>query len=600
MIQIWQTTKAITPELYLNDAMPPMQMVLALSFLTLAIAFLALILSLKNRLEKKMVLLLAISLQSVQYFYYCIYSDEVYVNLEHSWNLYHFGKFSFSPLQMIDGTVELFYYWILSPFAWSHESLIHACILLGWLITILHTVVFWYMLRKTNFFLQTLLTIAFAWNPIFAEIQGAGFGNGLISLFYFIGIAAILEEKTKITSLCAAVLPLFRPDAVVYSLFLIIAITIKQRKIPFLTILLVALSSIIYLGICQLLYGHWVLTPILYKKTPYIELIKRINNQIEISVYGLFDSYTMSVMLLLVLSNLGGLVSLRPEISAAIRNVIRSQMFLLVLLYFFYNFTNRNFFAETRRYYLPLEYLGFLFVFTEWGFIHQFGKSFSLLEGLFGSENINYPLKTRSLIILSIVAFNIIMLNYTVQRWHKRNFRFQDRNSKIHLASLLREDSFSVMAKITKELVPQNWRIATTELQGFGFLLDYEIDPLFGYANRKIATSTKLTSMGIKIDPDYLFESKPEVVWNGQIKHFEYPTITLPENRSNLFDFLNTWGIDPNRLLKEYRCFILQGKTERNVVENTVLLIRNDRITTFEESLKLNGYIKFVEFPFSD
>ena len=33
-------------------------------------------------------------------------SDEVMINLEHSYNLHHFGRFSMSPSAMVDGTVE--------------------------------------------------------------------------------------------------------------------------------------------------------------------------------------------------------------------------------------------------------------------------------------------------------------------------------------------------------------------------------------------------------------------------------------------------------------------------------------------------------------
>ncbi len=37
-------------------------------------------------------------------------SDEVMINLEHSYNLHHFGRFSMSPSAMVDGTVEYLFY----------------------------------------------------------------------------------------------------------------------------------------------------------------------------------------------------------------------------------------------------------------------------------------------------------------------------------------------------------------------------------------------------------------------------------------------------------------------------------------------------------
>jgi len=60
------------------------------------------------------------------------YADEVYVNLEHPYNLFHFGKFSMSPFRMIDGTVEFIYYLLLTPFALSQATLIVASLILGY------------------------------------------------------------------------------------------------------------------------------------------------------------------------------------------------------------------------------------------------------------------------------------------------------------------------------------------------------------------------------------------------------------------------------------------------------------------------------------
>jgi uncharacterized membrane protein len=63
--------------------------------------------------------------------------DEVSINLEHPYNLYHFGKFSMSPAKMVDGTVELLYYLLHTPFAQSQSSLVLGnfliSLIVGWL-----------------------------------------------------------------------------------------------------------------------------------------------------------------------------------------------------------------------------------------------------------------------------------------------------------------------------------------------------------------------------------------------------------------------------------------------------------------------------------
>ncbi|MEH2259716.1 hypothetical protein [Nostoc sp.] len=83
-------------------------------------------------------------------------SDEVVVNLEHPYNLYHFGKFSMSPDMMIDGTVEVFYYLLHTPFAKSQSSLILGSFLISLIFGWLHIFVIW-RLKLTKSFLTNLI-----------------------------------------------------------------------------------------------------------------------------------------------------------------------------------------------------------------------------------------------------------------------------------------------------------------------------------------------------------------------------------------------------------------------------------------------------------
>jgi hypothetical protein len=343
-----------------------------------------------------------------------------------------------------------------------------------------------------------------------------------------------------------------------------------------------------------------VLTPIIFKKTPLLEIFRGIKTQLIVSVYGMVDPYTLAVLLLLLFSNLSGLASLRPEISNVNRNVVRSQLILLVCLYFFYNFTNRNFFAETRRYYLPLEYLGFVLVLTEWGFLHQPGKLMAWLKNQLSLTQNQTKIDARSLLPLFMISLVLILANQTIKRWNIRDFRDYDRDAIWHKIVLIRENPFSVMAKVTKNLVPHDWRLATTELHGYGFLLDLEIDPLFGYANRKIASSKLMNeSFGFKINPDYLFDSKPDILWNGQILQLNLPVSLNSQYTKKLLELFTICGIDSNRILEEYPAiYIIQNPTDRNIINNTILLVRKDRINAFEASLKSNEYQKYADFPF--
>ncbi|MFM1802032.1 MAG: hypothetical protein RJA81_1384, partial [Planctomycetota bacterium] len=302
MIEFWSTNRIIAPELYLNDAMPSLRIVVILQVITSITAIIAGIHFFRNRPNRVLLLIVSLLIQTFQYLYYCAYVDEVYVNLEHSWNLYHFGRFSFSPTHLVDGTVELFYYIILAPFAWSHLSLIYSSMILGLVVTLFHTVVVWYFVRHFSFLVQIALVLTFSWNPVFAEIQGSGFGNGMVSLLYLLGCVCIWENRWKSVTLVTVLLPLLRPDAVIFSSFLILAMILKYKKIPYQAVIGMFTSVGIFMLIVRISYGHWILTPILFKKTPIHEILGGLKPQFITAFYGLFDSYTMAVVILLLAS----------------------------------------------------------------------------------------------------------------------------------------------------------------------------------------------------------------------------------------------------------------------------------------------------------
>ena len=593
MIEIWNSSKPVIPTLYLNDGVPSLKLVVALQ---LVAAMFALIMA--YRIQKAgsgrlFLLLLAGLVQTFQYFYYCGYVDEVYINLEHSWNLYHFGRYSFSPTKMVDGTVELLYYALLAPFAWSHVSLIYACVGLGQIITLLHTVLVWYFVREMPPLVQFVVTLGFAWNPIFAEIQGAGFGNGLVSLVYLFGFIAVWENHWRLATACTLILPLLRPDAVVYSMFLIIAIALKQRRVPLRTIAGTAVAVFAFMSVVRLVYGHWVLTPVLYKKTPLLEIVKGVKPQLIRLIYGLNDSYTLAVCFIMAISSLNVFRPMAPVVTNANRLLARSQFLLFFALYIFYVLTNRNFFAETRRYYLPFEYAGFILIATEWGlpWLKSARKS---------SESLNESpcdLDVRRYIMVLLMMFMLWSTNLAVNRWANRKNRFSDRTISTVAWLLNREDSFSLIAKISEDLFPPDWRIATSELQGYGFLMDREIDPLFGYANRRMAISKTLAKRGTKTDVNYLKQSRPEVIWSGTHLPISYPDDITPLNQAKLISgFQKDFGFLLPDIVEEYRnFFIIQAESSRGEKIHTLFLIRQGLESEFRSTLHKQQFQKAIE-----
>lgn len=596
MIELWTGSRPITPVLYLNDAMPSVKLVVILQLLSALVAAGLFLQTFRGKFNRFGLLFFAGLIQAFQYLYYCAYVDEVYVNLEHSWNLYHFGKFSFNPISIVDGTVELFYYAILAPFAWSHIALVYACIGLGLIIALLHTLLVWYFVRNFSNVVQFTILAAFAWNPIFAEIQSAGFGNGLVSLIYLLGFIAVWENRLSLAGVCAAILPLIRPDAVVYSLFLIIAITLKHRKIPFKTILFTAASVGVFMIIVHTLYGHWILTPILFKKTPFSEILRGLGPQMKPALYGLFDVYTCSVVGLICISTLQQLRPFRPEIDPDNRRLIHSQLLLMFFLYLFYILTNRNFFAETRRYYMPIEYLGIFLVLSEWGL--PYFKKLKSGEYVESENDRGHSVElSRSYLLVGLLLLFIWCINSSVVRWKDRLYRSSDRTNQSVAWLIDREDVFSVQSAIAKQLVPNDWRIAATELQGFGYLLDHEIDPLYGYANRRMAMSKTLASRGTKTDVTYLFDSKPEIISTENFINYIYPYRLSPERQPYIIaEMHNNLGFNILEIVRLYpHIFIIQVVSSKGTVVDATFLVRDGLENEFRNNLREHQYTKTTE-----
>jgi len=612
MFEFWISSDRITPFLFLNDALPQLKFTLGIQALTGLFAILLILKSRMGVVESKFyrssLLVFAILIQTFQYMYHCGYLDEVYVNLEHSWNLYHFGRFSFSPNTMVDGTVEFVYYLILTPFAWSHRSLITASLILGWLITLGHTLAAWRISKDWSVLPRTILMLGFAWNPVFAQIQGAGFGNGLVSLIYFWGFVAIWEDKWRISSLCVTLLPLLRPDAIVYSLCLLIGMGIRFRRIPVIAILGVILSSGIYLMVVKWMYGHWILTPVLFKKTATLEIFQGARFQIMKLIVRFTNIYLLALFGLMLFSMLPVISLWKPQISTKNQKLIRIQSVLMIGLHLFFVLAGRHFDAETRRYYLPFEYMGFFLLMSEWGLsalqVRIFGRDKPTIQTFFpnSERQWNSAIQHVTIQLILIVFTAWIFTSVTFRYRNNKPDRFWNPYSSSTKWVIEREDDFSIIAKVIQNTMPESWRIATTELQGLGFLLDHDIDPLYGYANRRMAISKVVSKRDSKIKTDvkYLSDSKPEVIWIPVYK-FVYPLHVEPQYQTKFFGWFQTdFGFDLEETLAMYpKTVVLQNPADWKTSSEAVFMIRSDLDQELTQSLIKAGYRKVVSVPYA-
>jgi hypothetical protein len=134
--------------------------------------------------------------------------DEVMINLEHSYNLKHFGKFSMSSTGWVDGTVEMLYYLLHAPFAWSQQSLVISNFAISFAIGWLHL---WLVARlfkyDTDPALRTFALCGFALCSPLIVIFSSGFGNGLVSLLFLAAIVAAAEGRTAFSLALSGLFP---------------------------------------------------------------------------------------------------------------------------------------------------------------------------------------------------------------------------------------------------------------------------------------------------------------------------------------------------------------------------------------------------------
>lgn len=426
------------------------------------------------------------------------YLDEVYVNLVHPYNLYHSGKYSFQSDSLIDGTVEYFYYLLLTPFAKTRETLVIAAFVLGWIVSLLHLMVIAKIFRKSELLIFTIAIFLTAFHPSINYILASGFGNGLISLLFLIAISSWLDAKQTPTLLIAALLPLLRIDAILYSSVLIILDFSLYRKIkrP-----LSALAASIACICCVLLfskiyYGHWIPTPILFKSVPTALLIQNLKMfPIAVLTNSIID---FSILVFPIL-----FITFYYRINDRKFAALSFSYGLLLLISAFYKIQARV--NSPDRYYLPTFFMAILLTALGLALIAK------KLESEIQLTSFKKTALTFFLIFLSVQEFQF---GIESRRFAKTGF---DQHSLPFPFEGLVYRTFKIVqqAEYLSTIINHKEVVATVELNTLGFFADFKVDPLWGYANRQYAKSSTIAPFagGIRCDPTYVLNSKPDYFW---------------------------------------------------------------------------------------
>ncbi len=491
------------------------------------------------------------------------YLDEVFVNLEHAYNLYHHGLFSFSPTKPVVGTVEFLYYLLLAPFAFSHLSLLYADFAFGLAIGGMHLVLMDRCLTSRDARLRLALLLLFAANPSLVRIFSNGFGGGLLSLVFFYSLCCQLEGRRDRALWAAAVMPLIRPDAILYSASVFLVSWAHDRIAPLRQLAAAFGSLLLYAFLCRVYYGAWIPNPIVFKS--FRLCLMPLLGTKELWLMGLFFARVQQAFFALVVAY-----------ALFVRNFdergIRWHFLMMGGLFAFYTATAYNPVGDGRY------YVGFELLLTVFALLYIDRRG--VLPGAEGEDaRVRSGLRPAlglTLCLAVVPALAVVTL-----------ISDQSRSGGEPAPP------YTAGGQIVDRLLPAAWKVATTELNAFGYMNDREIVDLWGYTNPEIARSELFSRAGrIRVNPNVFLRERPEVFWyrtyegtrGGDRLRFEDDPERAFQYAANLGRELNQVG-NPVAVARDYNFVILT--TDRWV---TVLFTRKDLTREFQVRLEEGGY----------
>lgn len=492
------------------------------------------------------------------------YVDEVSINLEHSYNLYHFGKFSFSPVRMLDGTVEYAYYLLLTPFAWSPGSLIVANFGLGLLIAWGHLWMLSRLLADAKLSTRLALLLLFSVNYPLVAMLASGFGNSLASLAILGSLMLQFSGRTAVAAMVASALPLLRPDAILYSYALLFAFATTVRAElawPRLTRWAWPVAALAgYLTLFRITYGDWVPTPIAFKSVyPSMVTLGAIQNTM-LSV--LIDLATPLQIVALQAVIASALFKADPRI-----RVIRRLLLPMTAVFLFYSLT-RNVLGDFSGDSYARYWIGFSLAL----FLCECLVLANLASKL--SEEGRY---SYTMVFGRLGPVLVVLLMAAGIAWNNSRTDYRNRTD------------LGYAGQVTAGLVPADLSVATSELNTFGLMLDREVVDLWGYTNPLIAQSRMLNGARIRSNPAAFLSIGPDL-------YFAY---TEPGPASDTEQYLATFHHmlkdvnllgDMAEVLARYDVVLV-----RHPQRHMLFLVRREAVATLRESLARHGYAAIAE-----
>lgn len=552
------------------------------AYIIFLIISLSLLLNRKENNTKKIVIFLMLMLLG-NYIRNVFVIDEVMIGLENPFNLVNYGKFSFSPNSMVDGSVDILFLSLLIPFGWTKEILMHANYTLCFLISALTFLCMYRIYKKYTPKIYLFVLLILASSQFFVRIWSPGFPSTFVILFVAYGTYLLLKEKNDKLALLVCFFPLIRPDAILFSASFFFTLLLLEKRFRYRHYIGCIVALGIYFAIIKLLYGH-------YKPTP-----------MEFKSYYLNESFLKFILPLKIPNITGTITKVIVFLSPAILIIALLKLKKLYKLLF-----------------LAIPFFGIIILYstlsmgTHWGgrYLGFFEiylfilYSLILLETCQNGRVFSYRENHKNIVEIDInrdffdkkyiIIFVILIFQYV----QFSNLNYFDNHRKNNFKNM---DGNAVSGQILSKLIPENWTISTTEINYFGYFIDKRsVEDLAGYTNKKIANSNLYNKKGVKIDPNYLLNNPTDVYWNRVLSE-EYPKnhLWIDHNSSllestfqNIEKFMSFDNTSPEefvvgdirKILEKYDIFLVNYKEW-----TVVTLVKKNNTDEFKNILDKNG-----------
>ncbi|MFO0609509.1 MAG: hypothetical protein U0324_40475 [Polyangiales bacterium] len=428
--------------------------------------------------------------------------DDLFVNLEHPYNLLHHGRFSVDHDRMVDGTTELPFYLLLTPFAVTQRVLFTANYVLGMLLGAAHLWRMKRLLPAVRPEAQAAALGAAALSFPFVQNFGCGYGNLAVSLLALLGLEAVIQRRERVVVAACLAMPLLRLDGALFSAALGLTWWWVTKRFPWRQGLAAAAAVLCSLGVYKLLYGHPIPNPIRLRSVSLSE--------IPLIGPGMLGRRLMQwwmeparLATFAVILGVGASrwTARRDEVGRALAPW---ALFNAPIALYYLVVTLRGWNPLYGRYFMPLEVAITLLAARDLA---------SLFEALLaGSVKALRPAAARASVGLFVVALAVIA----------------SRRVALALRAPMAVDVLGINGKRDEldrigyhawagrefdRVTPPGWTFAVTEMDTFGHMNDRRIVDLWGFSNPDLVTYGTKNVFGTRYSMSVFLASGVELSW---------------------------------------------------------------------------------------